>query len=771
LRPDEINIIKYGPLRGVDLQLQPGLNIIYGRNESGKTLAIDASLKMLLRNPRDFEGIDRVDERPEGYVTMETGGKEIKLSTQEGTLSDYLELDGSDLRNVFIIRNSDLFMSGEGDYLRSFTNRMVGIQTDRIESITGIIQGKGWLTQPTSSADLSSSRNNSYIGKRFKNAQKLLGELESYNTNIVETGVDKAELELSELTQDLYEAQSQKDSLEKSRIKTRYDGASAALEELEVVQKSVDTLSHFDEDELQNLKNLELEQGTLISNIEEQVKVHKERKDEVDRLSEKLRQIRVNLQPFDERAKDRSDLKAEVNLHQNRVKPDTPINIQLYSRLFLLFFVSSVVSFTALVITGSTLSLTLGFPVMLIILSIVAGLLFWRTNGINNGIESEKQTLFSKGAALGINANDVNEIILALSNLEEQHSKLKKSLEEEKTSHDKLDGSLSEIYSALENKKKRVTEIQVSLNNALRESGMRSIEEYEGNLNEKNKKLDRIKELNGLLQGYLGQADEVDEIPFWKGELSKIAYAKDYQILDHYSEELVKETEERIQNIDQQKTDLDEKLSQHQEKLNDLNRMLQEIRPLNNSGEEVVTEIVISHDIMDAINILKSFIGYVNDKLNSARIAIQLFEKVKAQEERKVSTIFEDGRVKELFSRITSARYKDILYNSDSGTIEVVKSDGKTLPASSLSKGTIDQLYMAIRVSLAEKLLPDEKAFFILDDPFLASDSTRLKEQMEMLQGLCEEGWSITYFTAKDEVVNLARDVLKKEVMMLPSIS
>ncbi len=71
-----------------------------------------------------------------------------------------------------------------------------------------------------------------------------------------------------------------------------------------------------------------------------------------------------------------------------------------------------------------------------------------------------------------------------------------------------------------------------------------------------------------------------------------------------------------------------------------------------------------------------------------------------------------------------------------------------------LSGGAYDQLYLTIRISLAEKLLDEEKGFFILDDPFLKSDTERLRRQMELLLDLSQQGWQILYFTAKDEVKN-----------------
>jgi len=81
MRIKKIHIIKYGPINALELDISPGLQVIMGPNESGKTLTIDAVIKMLLEGKtRDFEHIDRVSQEPEGYILFEDSqGKEQKV--------------------------------------------------------------------------------------------------------------------------------------------------------------------------------------------------------------------------------------------------------------------------------------------------------------------------------------------------------------------------------------------------------------------------------------------------------------------------------------------------------------------------------------------------------------------------------------------------------------------------------------------------------------------------------------------------------------------
>ncbi|UCC96181.1 MAG: hypothetical protein JSW40_05410, partial [Candidatus Omnitrophota bacterium] len=69
----EFSIMRYGPLPSTGRGSLRNFNLFWGKNEDGKTLTIDALVKLLLgRNIKDFDrSIDRVEEEPEGYVIIE----------------------------------------------------------------------------------------------------------------------------------------------------------------------------------------------------------------------------------------------------------------------------------------------------------------------------------------------------------------------------------------------------------------------------------------------------------------------------------------------------------------------------------------------------------------------------------------------------------------------------------------------------------------------------------------------------------------------------
>ena len=84
-----------------------------------------------------------------------------------------------------------------------------------------------------------------------------------------------------------------------------------------------------------------------------------------------------------------------------------------------------------------------------------------------------------------------------------------------------------------------------------------------------------------------------------------------------------------------------------------------------------------------------------------------------------------------------------------------------------MSAGTYDQLYLSIRLALGEKLLKGEKAFFIMDDPFIKSDKNRLENQIKLSIKISQSGWQILYFSAKAEVKEALKEFVENGTVNL----
>jgi DNA repair exonuclease SbcCD ATPase subunit len=94
------------------------------------------------------------------------------------------------------------------------------------------------------------------------------------------------------------------------------------------------------------------------------------------------------------------------------------------------------------------------------------------------------------------------------------------------------------------------------------------------------------------------------------------------------------------------------------------------------------------------------------------------------------------SRIGRVFEAMTGGRYDEV--EIDPATLELVVSgiEKRGVPSESLSRGTRDQLYFALRVAILEELAVDRALPIILDDPFLHFDRDRLARVEETLARL-----------------------------------
>src|SRR5690625_6678163 len=74
-----------------------------------------------------------------------------------------------------------------------------------------------------------------------------------------------------------------------------------------------------------------------------------------------------------------------------------------------------------------------------------------------------------------------------------------------------------------------------------------------------------------------------------------------------------------------------------------------------------------------------------------------------------------------------------------------------------LSQGTIDQLYVSLRLAISEAMSKEHRLPFMIDDAFVYFDSIRTKRVMDILAERAGEQ-QIIIFTCKREVLEAAQE-------------
>ena len=91
-------------------------------------------------------------------------------------------------------------------------------------------------------------------------------------------------------------------------------------------------------------------------------------------------------------------------------------------------------------------------------------------------------------------------------------------------------------------------------------------------------------------------------------------------------------------------------------------------------------------------------------------------------------------RAQELLGQMTGGRYDRLSLNQDFTLLSGASGEDTLHEALWRSSGTIDQLYLALRLAVAEVLTPE--APLILDDALVRFDDDRMQSAMEILKEL-----------------------------------
>ena len=139
-------------------------------------------------------------------------------------------------------------------------------------------------------------------------------------------------------------------------------------------------------------------------------------------------------------------------------------------------------------------------------------------------------------------------------------------------------------------------------------------------------------------------------------------------------------------------------------------------------------------------------------KLNlSIMLAKQILEKSYDEMKNSVTPKFTENLSKNI-SRITNGKYSKVKFNEETGLV-VELENGDNVLAEKLSVGTIDQLYLSLRLSMVDEL-SEEKVPILLDEAFAFYDNSRLENILKYLNENYKNR-QIIIFTCTDREKNI----------------
>jgi DNA repair protein SbcC/Rad50 len=760
MRIKEFFIKRYGPLQEISYTLSNPFTLFAGKNEDGKTLTIDALVKLLLgRNVRDFGHIiDRVEESPEGYCVIEgDDGKEIKLP-EKGDLTAIAAVTASECRNIFIIRDSDLSIARESEFYTTVTNRLTGLRTEEILKTKEALLEIGKITPSGLFRDIKDEALKTRIGW----AKDLLGHIEGLAQEMSEGKLDELEEGSVRLREEIERIKQESDHLDNARKRDKYTKGKEALDKLRTALEGAGKLQVYNETDAQLWRDCERDIHYYKEEREalaDKLKGHEEELKVIDKEArEKMRGFRI----FEERKKTLDDLKVELNLYETKRREGVQRDQRgsTYLRMGILSALLLGISLIGIIFRPS---LPFYIAASLFLIATIAFWIpqvqsVWDRAWLAGAFETIKLTL----AKFKWSVASVEEIHAHLQQFGEELRKRSDEIQEITRRKENLEESITELRNkSIPMEEKKIEDAQGRIDAIRGTSGTESRQAYQQELIARQQHEKSADAEKGILRNRLGAKGETmkDNIKFWQQELKALEQYRDTAPGIQYDEAAVSQLKQAENTAQAHLAALHDSTAGFRKRLEEIEKEANKILHLETDYLPCATSV----DLEAVRDKLREFISSYEDTRDSVLKVMDIFEEIEAEERKKVAELFGAGSpVSNYFGEITDGIYEAVLFNQERGGIDVQRKDGQILEAEKLSGGAYDQLYLAIRLALGERILQGTKGFFVMDDPFVKADPARLQKQIEVLKRISQSGWQIIYFTAKGEMREMVKPLIKR---------
>jgi len=136
----------------------------------------------------------------------------------------------------------------------------------------------------------------------------------------------------------------------------------------------------------------------------------------------------------------------------------------------------------------------------------------------------------------------------------------------------------------------------------------------------------------------------------------------------------------------------------------------------------------------------------------------EVLEELKLNEDERLKEFVNSNEVLTRIKKITK-KYNRIDFE---GEEILIGDDMYSFPLRNLSTGSNEQILLALRMGIAEKLSQSSSLFIILDDAFQSSDWDRRDKLVSNVVDMVKSGWQIIYFTMDDDIRDRFKTITKK---------
>lgn len=660
-----IKVNAYGNIENKDINLEEGINIIHGANESGKSTLLNYIISIFYGISKNKDGKALSDyEKYKPWNSNEFSGR-ISYKLENG--EKYEIFRDFNKKNPKIYNDklediSDRFETDKKDGSKFFIEQM-GIDKQMYLSTVVSTQeevrldekNQNMLIQKIANLAGTGEDNVSYKKALIKLQEKIRDEIGTNKTS--QKPINIIEKEIVEINNKIVETEKYRNR--KYEIDAEKEQILSELKELEQQKQILQELQNSMKSEEETKNRLEIREKNRKDNI---AKINEltNQKNTINAESERVQSAKNHLQDIIKGHKENieklnSEIEKIANEKEETQEKEKPsISFIVITVVLAIALICSIILIKNYIVSG-----ILG-------VAIIANIVFYVINKnkqkvnkakLREKINQEKQYKREKLE------NQKQQIIANVNTTEKE---LEKQEEEEKQVNSELSMLKGQII-LLEKNNEKITEEIEQDNKAIKE---------ESNKN-KQQIIEKYKDKN----------------------INDLLYINDYQNYISKIEETINNNRIRIKGLEieyntivpqlDEMVVLEEKREADKEKLAELRE------------KESIINIAIEN-LMDAYEEMKTTI--------TPKFTKNLSESIQ---------------------KISSNKYNKVTINDENGMI-IENNRGEYVEAIKLSTGTIDQLYLALRLSMIDEL-SKENLPIILDESFAYSDNNRLKNMLQYL--------------------------------------
>lgn len=661
MKINNLKISSYGNIKNKDINLKDGINIIYGKNESGKSTLLSFIVNNLYGISKNKDGKKTSDfERYKPWTGEDFSGK-ISYELDNG--------DSYEIYRNFNKKNAQIYNKNMEEISEKFdTNKkdgsqffleQVGINKETYLSTVVSMQQEVRLAEKEQIALVQKIANLAGTGDDNISYKKVVAVLDSKikdeigttktlqkPINVLERNLENTKNEIENIKK--YEEKKYQIDFEKNKIAEELQKNGMKVEILSKMKNAVEKTDIKEQKKIINEENYK--KNTInLETLRENNKNYNNQEIELQKVISQKENEKQNLQDSLNKIEMQVGQRAELENIINKNKANKKIQIATIWVFVILLIIAEISKY---ILKNTVLSISL------LVVSIISLL----TN-IYIAIKTKKDSEANRNKQL-----ENNKI---LKQKEEILTNIEKIEKEINTEQEKLD--------VLKNKNSMIKG-QIAL------------------LNENNEKINEtIKLLNDELEVELSQEQEKIK----KEYFGRINNEKLEEIIN--SNDIIKNLEESQKEQEEGKLKLKTLEIEEKNVLPQLDKLVE----LEEKKEAME----------DEHSALKNKEKVINTAIKYLTIA---YEEMKTTITPKFTQELSNS-----ISEISNNKYNKVTINDEKGIL-VENQRGEYIEADKLSVGTIDQLYLSLRLSMIDEL-SNEKLPVLLDESFAYFDNDRLK--------------------------------------------